>query len=509
MRKILYILVAVAAAIWSPIRCCADSREPELITRGQAQLFVDDHLIAAQTDLRRTLHQPTKDDGGNIPVISLDSEYEGKAATLEANGSIVYDTRLKKWVMYTVAFCQLVPGPDRTRIYRFTSSDALHWTKGDDGKPDHCKMDLLDVASGTSATNADLFSCYYDADDAERPYKGWCWFSNWKDREGIYYVSSRDGRKWDRGPPVMRVGMWQFQQAGRTLVGPSDVTIFYHDAVAKRYLAIIKFASPTVVGPNNALRSRAYTFVDSLSVPIKPEAIDHVELVPPASEANGEHPHNEYYASTGWRYESLWLGGLKVWHGGGNYPYSVACSAFLKLVVSHDGLHWHKVPFNNDVGVPEVFIANGKEGANDGRNDGGYLTEFSQGPLRIGDELIYYYGASSWGKNHSTPPRVTGGGIFRARLRSDGFVSVDRGTITTLPLAFAGDKLRINSGGPVQVEVLDRSGRVRGSASVDGNSLWHSIKFKDQDLRQLIPDGIATLRFTVANGGKLYSFAID
>jgi hypothetical protein len=40
-------------------------------------------------------------------------------------------------------------------------------------------------------------------------------------------------------------------------------------------------------------------------------------------------------------------------------------------------------------------------GGNAGKNDGGYLTEFSQGPLRIGDELIYYYGCSSYGKNHA------------------------------------------------------------------------------------------------------------
>ena len=100
-----------------------------------------------------------------------------------------------------------------------------------------------------------------------------------------------------------------------------------------------------------------------------------------------------------------------MWHGGGNYPYSAAGSAFLKLALSRDGLHWNKVPFANDAGVPEVFVPNGPEGGNGGRNDGGYLTEFSQGPLRIGDELIYYYGASSYGKNNPGNLRVGGGEI--------------------------------------------------------------------------------------------------
>ena len=98
------------------------------------------------------------------------------------------------------------------------------------------------------------------------------------------------------------------------------------------------------------------------------------------------------------------------------------------------------MPFNNDAGTPEVFIPNGPEGGNHGQNDGGYMSEFSQGPLRIGDELIYYYGCSSYGKNHPRDVRISGGGIFRARLRLDGFVSIDGGTLTTRPLRFEAPK---------------------------------------------------------------------
>jgi hypothetical protein len=86
----------------------------------------------------------------------------------------------------------------------------------------------------------------------------------------------------------------------------------------------------------------------------------------------------------------------------------------------------------------EIFLPNGAERGNDGRNDGGYISEFSQGPLRVGDELIYYYSASSYGKNAPANRRLTGGGIFRARLRRDGFVSVDSGALTTPLLEFKG-----------------------------------------------------------------------
>src|SRR5262249_16519981 len=152
-----------------------------------------------------------------------------------------------------------------------------------------------------------------------------------------------------------------------------------------------------------------------------------------------------------------------------------AGSAFLKLVSSRDGLRWKKVPFPNDEGIREVFIPNGKEGGSGGRNDGGHLTQFSQGPLRIRGELIYYYGSSSYGKTRPRAVRVGGGGIFRARLRPDGFVSVDGGSFTTKPLTFDSQALLVNSTGPVQVEALDAAGKVVGTAALEGDSLRHAV----------------------------------
>jgi hypothetical protein len=230
--------------------------------------------------------------------------------------------------------------------------------------------------------------------------------------------------------------------------------------------------------------------------------------VPPAADTNGDLQHDEYYASTAWRYGSQWLGGLKGWHGKGDSPYSAAGSAFLKYASSRDWLHWSKVQYKNDAGVPEVWIPNGKEGANGGRNDGGYITEFSQGPLRIGDELIYYYGSSSWGKNHPPGVRVCGGGVFRARLRPDGFVSVDAGTLTTKPMLIEGNKLEVNSVGPIDVEILTDAGQVLGKASATGDSLAHEIRFGGKSLAELKQGGIVRLRFTVGEGGQLYSFTL-
>src|SRR5688500_18470692 len=101
---------------------------PIKIDPGVAQLFVDDYLIESQADPKRTLRQPKKDNGGNQPVLAIEDEFDGRPATLQSNGSIVYDKKLGKWVMFAIGCSLSQTTPDRVRIYRFTSPDAMNWT---------------------------------------------------------------------------------------------------------------------------------------------------------------------------------------------------------------------------------------------------------------------------------------------------------------------------------------------------------------------------------------------
>jgi hypothetical protein len=510
----LTLIIPLAAA--GPSRGAAPSGAGLKLNTGEAQLMVDDYLIARQEGLVRTLHQPAKDGGGNEPVIALVDEFGQTKGTLEANGTILYDPKLKKWVMFALAFASGWPGEsaDRVRLYRFTSPDAMNWTKGDDGKPQRILFDLHDPKSGANATNIDLFSCTYDAADAAHPYKGWLHFANWGEgREGTYYVRSADGVAWERGRQVMVSGSRTFEQDGRMMNGSGDVTTFYYDQRENRYLANVRFAAVANVENGNRLRSRGLFFVDRLDEPIDLARVQRLALVPAGAERNGDMPFDEYYSSSAWRYGSMWLGGLRIWHSAGDYPHSAAGCAYMKLVSSRDGLNWQKVPFKNESGEAEVFIPNGKEGGNDARNDGGYMTEFSNPPLRVGDELIYYYGSSSWGKNHPRPYRVSGGGVFRARLRPDGFVSVGGGSLITRPFAFDGHDLYVNGTGPITVEVVKvADAEVTGlaGATVAGDSLRHRVVFGgSRSLRDVAPEGVAQLRLTVGKGGALYSFTIE
>jgi len=510
------------------LNACNERQGALQIESGVAQLFIDDYLIEQADNIKRTLHQPQKDDAGEKPLIALENEFGELGATLEANGSIVFDPQIDKYVMIALAFSpegraqKKKPHWTFYRLYRFTSEDGLHWIKGDDGRPQWIfpkkAEDLFDQQSGASATNIDAFSYYYDRMDAEYPYKGWQHFANWgDDREGHYYLKSKNGIEWERGPMVVngygdqKDPQYQaIHQDGRNLVGPGDVTIFYHDPLTDRFLGIFKFYSPQAVENENRLRSRAYAFFSHpLKQPFDIKSINHVELLPPAADINNDGRFDEYYGSTAWRYASLWLGGLKIWHGKGDYAWSAAGCAYLKLVHSRDGLHWQKVSFRNEAGIPEVFIPNGPEGGNAGQNDGGYMTEFSQGPLKIGDELVFYYGSSSYGKNQTDDIRISGGGIFRARLRIDGFVSIDAGTLTTKVLHYAGNDLFLNAIGPVTVEVLDTDQEVVAVQTVNGDDLKHRIVFNGWALARLTPGEDIRLRFQIGPGGKLYSFTIQ
>lgn len=497
------VLGAVLCGLTLP--AMADERAID-IESGVAQLFIDDFLIESRADLKRTLHQPTKDAGGKRPIIAAK-----EGTTLLAYGSIVYDSRLERYVMF-------VQGHQSRDMYRFTSRDGLVWESpgGSVLEPIALDLDIEPEENVRGNAGIDLFSCYYDKKDEKHPYKGWLYLANYGyEREGIYFVRSETGKRWELGKQIVNAfagpddpSRREIHQDGRVVYGPGDVTIFYYDEKEDRFLGIFKFFTTDKVEPGNNLRSRTYAFVDRLDEPFDTGRIKHVELLPAAADKNGDRPFDEYYATTAWRYESLWLGGLKIWHSKDDYPHSAAGCAFLKLVVSRDGLHWKKVQYANDAGVPEVFIPNGPEGGDGRANDGGYISEFSQGPIRIGDELIYYYSSSSYGKNHARGTRITGGGIFRARLRVDGFVSIDGGTVTTRPLKFHGRDLSVNAVGPVSVALLARDGKLLGSASITGDSLRHEVTFDRKTLGEIVPDGSARLRFSVGEKGQMYSFTV-
>ena len=84
-----------------------------------------------------------------------------------------------------------------------------------------------------------------------------------------------------------------------------------------------------------------------------------------------------------------------------------------------------------------------------------------------------------------------------------------RGALTTQPLSFSGKHLFVNGDGSVQVDVLGLNRRALASAVVAGDSLRHRVVFQGKSLREVAGADGARLRFTIREGGRLYSFKIE
>jgi len=142
-------------------------------------------------------------------------------------------------------------------------------------------------------------------------------------------------------------------------------------------------------------------------------------------------------------------------------------------------------------------------------------------PIVVGNETwIYYAGIGQLHPHHAggdTPSY--GSGIFRARLRRDGFVSVDAGyrggEFTTPVLTFEGDRLEVSldssAGGWLQVEILTVGGtpvagyELGACDTVRGNSFANRITWQGRsDVSELAYQPIR-LR-CVMRSMKLFAF---
>jgi hypothetical protein len=170
-------------------------------------------------------------------------------------------------------------------------------------------------------------------------------------------------------------------------------------------------------------------------------------------------------------YESLMLGLFTMFRGerpGREKPNDI-CVAF-----SRDGFHWSRLDREPLIGVSEQ----------QGDWNWGNVQSAGGCCVIVGDRLHFYVSGRS-GVPGTTSPGVCSTGL--ATLRRDGFASLDdsadarivrRGNagfraITTRPVRFSGSHLFVNASvtGSLQVEVLDRAGRVVGPFTASRSSV--------------------------------------
>ena len=210
------------------------------------------------------------------------------------------------------------------------------------------------------------------------------------------------------------------------------------------------------------------------------------------------------------KYEGLYLGQLYAYltrpeEVGDPSKTRNAATIDVQLTSSRDGISWERA------GGRKPFISNGPPGSID-HNE--ILTAVA--PVRMGGELWLYYCAGAM--EHGVTGRS--GPICLAKLRLDGFVSVDAGgetgTLVTKPFRCEGGPLTINAsarGGMIGVAVLDESGiQYQGysrqeCALFDGDAISHRVTWVEKlSLEELRVKDIR-LKFYL-RGASLYAFTV-
>lgn len=429
---------------------------PLKIVASESQLFVDDYLIHSTSDITRIFHQPKKYEGN--PILSTEHANH-------ANGTILYDPDEKQYRMY-------YEGGHRVAF----SSDGINWTMPNLGIITHKGSTdnnmIMDYSYRT-----DLSSFIYDPRDSD-PRKRWKAAVYYYDKdenpeptkEGLHAHYSSDGLHWKRGdlliPGMARIPLEEGNPESWPLTGIDDVSTVIWDKRLGKFVAWLKVWELT---DGRFYRSRAMSLSDDFVHWTQPWAIIFADKLDP--------PGLQLYGMTGWLYESMWLGTIRTYHSSTSHQ-----PVDFQLVSSRDGIHWARAANRG------AFIPNGPEGS----YDHGYHTDFSNPPLRFGNELYFYYGSTAYGKDGVPSDIVTG--ICLAKLRVDGFSSLHAksttktGYVITRPLDFDGKTLFVNAdatNGSVRVEILSGT-QDNDFEPITGFTLQESIPIKEDSIEQQV-----------------------
>lgn len=189
----------------------------------------------------------------------------------------------------------------------------------------------------------------------------------------------------------------------------------------------------------------------------------------------------------------------------------------VQFAASRDGITWKR--------WREPYVPAGYYDGMDLR-----LVSMGRGMIRRGRELYQYF--VGWPYTHGQPGvwerhakerakwvKKDLGGIYRATQRVDGFVSMDAGypggTITTRPLRFQGDGLRINlhaaGSGGVRVALLDSAGNALPGFGrddcdwINADDIDHEVSWKSGARLGGLSEKTVRLEFTLRNA-RLFAF---
>lgn len=460
------------------------ARYPLEITRairGKRVLLLDDLYVAETENLERVLHQPRKHK--NNPILKREKPWEKWVADA---GQILYDPKARLYKRWYRTFASMGTetysdrGAEIFHCYA-TSKDGLSWERPN--------LSLVEFRG--SRDNNIIPTLYHviprhHEPDAEKQFAG----LQGRGGENLFY--SDDGLNWEPHPdnPVAR--------------GPSfGMTALFYDPIRKRYAAYGQgwVRLPRPGEPNRGSRIVSGRFSEDLVHWTVPQPV----LLPTPEDPEGF----EFYAMGGYiDGGDLYIGlpwAYRSSHGPGNDPPHPRQYGPIEteLAVSRNGVHWTRV-------VPrEAFVPLGKKG----EWDSGMILTGS--PVRMGDELYFYY--SAWNGDHGKKKRKAAGGL--AILTRDRYVSFKpqessrSGRLTTAPLEMHGGQLWVNAdatGGEIRLSLRTVNGDevpgygLAGSVSLVGDSLEHQVRW--QENARLPSEGIFIIEFKLSGRAHLYGF---
>jgi hypothetical protein len=424
----------------------------------ERQLFVDGYLVASASSVTRTVHQPVKHPGNPVMVGEAPWEQPKQLMPLQ----VLRDEQTGKFRMWYTSRIQFTfPGTTtagRQPTLYAESRDGIHWIRPRLGLLEH---------RGSRDNNWVLYGRMYglihdsQSEDPARRYLATVLHVPPYEPEGLYLYGSPDGVRWTRLRKDAVVAH-RHSTATFPLAGFDDTTIVRWDARLRLYVCdaeIRRDGAPfrgRVIATSPDLvhwtRPRMSLFQD---------AIDDTDA--------------QIYGHVGFAYESMWVGMSRLlrWQRTGWKQVEV------ELTSSRDGLDWSRTGDVGEDGARRNWSGTGSRpvflplGGRDAW-DRDFTDPANGGPLLVGDELWFYYRGSRNLEDVGKSDWDFAAGL--ARLRRDGFVSIDAGQraglLTTRPLAFEGRRLHVNAavaaGGSLRAELVGLDGApVPGYAAAD------------------------------------------
>jgi hypothetical protein len=362
----------------------------------ERQLFIDDDVIASMQGIRRTFHPVTKFAGN--PILIPEKPWETQARSILPL-TVLRDPNSGSLRVWYSAWGKQVDKP--TYMCVADSTDGIHWTR-----PDLGLVDFEGSRHNNIIREGRMFRVLYDPRDPDpsRRYKAII-----RDA-GFLAGFSPDGLRWKTTVPVLQKAF--------------DATSVHWDPAGSKWIASCKVM-------HEGKRARGYA-----------ESKDFVHWTDVAfmmTVDDKDGPADQLYSMAIARYESLYVGLLKVYHTD-----SDRCD--VQVAFSRDARRWKR---------PErrAFLPNA---AAQGQWDYGNIDP-PEHVLRMGDELWFYYSGRS--TLHNQKPND--GAMGLATLRVDGFASLDaggeQGIMLIRPVVLKGKSLYVNAdakGGEVRAEIL-------------------------------------------------------